>query len=92
MLGFQRKTLRIFLLSASVFLLALMTTLDSLGERLSQRQSRQRAEALEIVSANSQTFYGPSLEMRENVDFLLTPAMLVQEAIDPQVVITYPNE
>lgn len=33
-----------------------------------------------------------SLEMKENVDFLLTPALLVQEAISDDVVITYPSE
>ena len=33
-----------------------------------------------------------SLEMKENVDFLLTPALLVQEIISEDVVITYPSE
>lgn len=36
--------------------------------------------------------FQPSLEMKENVDFLLTPALLVQEAICEDVVITYPTE
>ena len=36
--------------------------------------------------------FQPSLEMKENVDFLLTPALLVQEAICDDVVITYPTE
>lgn len=34
----------------------------------------------------------PSLEMKENVDFLLTPAILVQEAMSPGVMPTYPAE
>lgn len=34
----------------------------------------------------------PSLEMKEATDFLLTPALLVQEAISPDVIITYPTE
>lgn len=34
----------------------------------------------------------PSLEMRENVDFLLSPAILVQQCISEGVVITYPEE
>ena len=34
----------------------------------------------------------PSFEMRENVDFILTPAMLVQESISEGVIITYPEE
>jgi len=33
-----------------------------------------------------------SLEVREQVDFLLTPALLVQEAISDGVVLTYPEE
>lgn len=34
----------------------------------------------------------PSLEMRENVDFLVTPALLTQEALSENVVLTYTNE
>ena len=33
-----------------------------------------------------------SLGRREKVDFLLTPALLVQEAISDHVVLTYPEE
>lgn len=36
--------------------------------------------------------FHPSIEMKENVDFLLTPALLVQESISKDVVITYPSE
>jgi hypothetical protein len=32
------------------------------------------------------------LEMKEHVDFLLTPALLVQEAISEDIIITYPTE
>jgi len=45
----------------------------------------------QILRATMQSFE-PSLEMKENVDFLLTPALLVQEAISEDVVITYPSE
>ena len=41
-----------------------------------------------VPTGNFQT----SLEMKENVDFLLTPALLVQEVISDNVVITYPSE
>jgi hypothetical protein len=34
----------------------------------------------------------PSFEMRENVDFLLTPAILVQECISDGVILIYPEE
>jgi hypothetical protein len=37
-------------------------------------------------------FSSTSLEMKENVDFLLTPAILVQECISEDVIITYPDE
>jgi hypothetical protein len=30
--------------------------------------------------------------MKENADFFLTPALLVQEAISNDIVITYPTE
>jgi hypothetical protein len=36
--------------------------------------------------------FQPSLEMKEDVDFLLTPALLVQEALSDDIVITYPTE
>jgi hypothetical protein len=38
-----------------------------------------------------QTFE-PSLEMKENVDFLLTPALLVQQVMSEDIVGTYPSE
>ena len=45
----------------------------------------------QVLSAATQSFV-PSLEMRENVDFLLTPALLVQEAMSADIVVTYPSE
>ncbi len=33
-----------------------------------------------------------SLDLREQMDFLLTPALLVQEAVSDGVVLTYPEE
>jgi hypothetical protein len=35
------------------------------------------------------TAFAPSLEMKENVGFLLTPALLVQEIISDDVIVTY---
>jgi hypothetical protein len=46
----------------------------------------------ESVSRAMDVGFGPSLEMRENVDFLLTPALLVQEAISTDIIPTYPCE
>jgi hypothetical protein len=34
----------------------------------------------------------PSLEVREQLDFNLTPALLVQEAVSDGVILTYPEE
>ncbi len=36
--------------------------------------------------------FQPSIEMKENADFLLTPALLVQEAISDDIIMTYPTE
>jgi hypothetical protein len=33
-----------------------------------------------------------SLEIREQIDFRLTPALLVQEAISDGIILTYPEE
>jgi hypothetical protein len=36
--------------------------------------------------------FPPSLSAREAEDFLLTPAILVQESLSDKVVVTYPSE
>jgi len=38
------------------------------------------------------TGFRPSLEMKENVDFLLTPALLMQEVLSDEIITTYPSE
>ena len=48
--------------------------------------------AKKIASGYGAGPFQPSLEMKENVDFLLTPALLVQEAISEDIVVTYPTE
>jgi hypothetical protein len=45
----------------------------------------------QILNSATQGFQ-PALEMKENVDFLLTPALLMQEAMSQGMVITYPTE
>ena len=50
------------------------------------------AAAFRSASKTATTGFRPSLEMKENVDFLLTPALLVQEAMSQDVVATYPSE
>jgi hypothetical protein len=55
-------------------------------------QSGRGTESLKQALNSSLVNFRSSLEMKENVDFLLTPALLVQEAISEDVVITYPSE
>ncbi|MBN1975420.1 MAG: hypothetical protein JW787_17420 [Sedimentisphaerales bacterium] len=45
----------------------------------------------QITTAATQTII-PSLEKKENVDFVLTPALLMQEAMSDDIIITYPTE
>ena len=44
------------------------------------------------INASLSGSFRPSLEMKENTDFLLTPALLVQEILSTNAVITYPEE
>src|SRR5579859_7415858 len=49
-------------------------------------------KAAEAASAKQMSrVFAPSLETMERTDFLLTPALLMQEAISENVVITYPS-
>jgi len=52
----------------------------------------QRAAMEQALSGVARSHFAPSLEMKENVDFLLTAALLVQEAVSGGVVMTYPPE
>jgi hypothetical protein len=55
-------------------------------------RARAEAAALQAAIRAATTNFAPSLEMKENVDFLLTPALLVQEAMSDDLIITYPSE
>ena len=54
----------------------------------------QRAKAASVQATNdiATQAVGPSLEMKENVDFLLSPALLIQEVLSDDIVTTYPSE
>lgn len=56
--------------------------------RMSELPSGARRKARTLAG----NVVSPSLEMKENVDFLLTPAILVQEAMSSGVMPTYPAE
>lgn len=83
-----------------VVLLALLTQV--LGDNQRPRPLRREKDAVpeaqkQHIAARLASGYAlgpfrPSLEMKEHADFLLTPALLVQEAICDDVVMTYPTE
>lgn len=62
------------------------------ANRVIATESQKQAMAKQIVSRQSMSNFESSVEMKENVDFLLTPALLVQEAISDDVILTYPSE
>ncbi len=55
-------------------------------------RDRAKATAMQAAVKSATAGFAPSLEMKENADFLLTPALLVQEAISENLIITYPSE
>jgi len=58
-----------------------------------QRAKARAREAALKAAMNAATMgFAPSLEMKENTDFLLTPALLVQEVLSDDLIVTYPSE
>jgi hypothetical protein len=57
-----------------------------------EAKAQAEAAALRSATKSATTVFAPSLEMKENVDFLLTPALLVQEAMSNDLITTYPSE
>jgi len=55
-------------------------------------RERARAASLQAATRAVTVNSTSSLEMKENVDFLLTPALLMQEVISDDIIITYPSE
>jgi len=62
-----------------------------LSRPLEVRRPEEQAAALSH-SATDSYMADISLEVREVDDFLLTPALLVQEAVSEGVILTYPEE
>jgi hypothetical protein len=60
----------------------------SVGPSAADLDRRAKALAFGVVIGS----FAPSQETKEHADFLLTPAILVQEAISEDVVPTYPSE
>jgi hypothetical protein len=53
-----------------------------------EEEARAKVAATEV----NRRMADMSLEVREQIDFLLTPALLVQEAVSDDVILTYPEE
>jgi hypothetical protein len=75
----------------AVIALLLFFQLAAGGNSASTRRSRPQLRQTNLFQGALGNF-NTSLEMKENADFLLTPALLVQEAVSEDVVITYPSE
>lgn len=89
-----------FLIFAVIVLLILLSRVFGGGQalqpdgqkRFSIPDAQKKRTAKRIASDYSLGNFMPSILMKENVDFLLTPALLVQEVLSDDVVITYPTE
>jgi hypothetical protein len=53
---------------------------------------RQASSAERVANAVVSSPFKASLEMKENVDFLLTPALVMQQAVSGDGAIIYPSE
>ena len=77
---------------AVAVLVCLKTPIRGQPDKKSLPSSAGVVDARRLASQQMSRNFDPSLEMKENADFLLTPALLLQEAISENVVITYPSE
>jgi hypothetical protein len=68
----------------------------ALGSRANARapsvSGREASSAHRMTDTLVSSPFKPSLEMKENVDFLLTPAMIMQQAVSRDGPIIYPSE
>ena len=53
---------------------------------------QQMAQIERQITTQATQGFGSSLEMKENVDFVLTAALLMQEVLSDEILITYPTE
>ena len=80
-----------------LLLLSRVLGTDQASRRAKRRKVPVPEEQKERIARGIASNYGggpfqPSLEMKESADFLVTPALLVQEALSDDIVITYPTE
>jgi hypothetical protein len=62
------------------------------GQLIDSKEVRMEAAAQKLAFGAVAGNFASSLDMQEAADFLLTPALVEQEAISDAVVITYPME
>lgn len=81
-------------LSCSTVVSPLVTDPNTASDPNDVTDAEQRAQNAALRSATNAATSGskPSLEMKENVDFLLTPALLMQEVLSDEIITTYPSE
>jgi hypothetical protein len=81
-------------LSCSTIVSPPVTDPNTVGEPNDVTDAEQRARDIAMRSATRAATGGfrPSLEMKENADFLLSPALLMQEALSDEIITTYPSE
>ncbi len=93
----RERCARVLLIVVLLGLLSQVLASSPTPSPLRPRSSQVPAAHKERIAKQIASGYGagpfqPSLEMKENLDFLLTPALLVQEALSGDIVITYPTE
>jgi len=77
---------------ATAFSISMEPNSPAENESLTDTERRAQSAALRAATRMATTGFRPSLEMKENVDFLLTPAMLTQEVLSDEIITTYPSE
>jgi hypothetical protein len=100
--GYRRNGLSGYLLSILFATTLLLMGRQVWGARygLSRTELKPNGEAGTLADSVGRQVGGQvglgnfdlSLEAKENADFLLTPALLVQEALREDIIITYPME
>ena len=90
------KVVILALIAASILVMLYRASLPKAiaplaGAKYSE-SSKQEPVMDERAAARFKQYFEPSLEMRESADFLLTPAILVQESISERNVLTFPAQ
>lgn len=85
-------TIIVLLILISQLLASYWTTPRARARNNVVPEAQKEHFAKQIASHYSMGPFQASLEMKESTDFLLTPTMLVQEALSSHIVMTYPTE